>query len=424
MKYGMITCAAIALALAGFVNCTSIRRGLIGMFSPENKKDPPAAGVSNQEPTTSQEMSLVLQKVLDGFEGITDMQFLPGSREQLVVLEKSGAAHLVNLKTKKRSVFFKVKVDTASELGLLGLAFSPQFETNRHFFVHYNPHSKLSRVSLWSWVGEVDRPSIQSPLTKELRVILDVEQPYQNHNGGSLVFGPDDMLYVGFGDGGWRGDPENRSQNLETLLGKMLRFDVRKSGERSAPSYQIPVDNPYVGRPGVKAEIFAYGLRNPWKYSFDDRGRLLAADVGQDKWEEVSFVPPGANLGWRIFEGVECYGKELLCQQWQDKVVRPFVVYDHSLGASITGGFQYKGQRLGFLRDRYVFGDFTTGRIWSVPLPERQPDQPRTGSALTLHGKWDLLISTFARDHDGELYVADFSSGAIFSLASDAAGLK
>jgi glucose/arabinose dehydrogenase len=190
----------------------------------------------------------------------------------------------------------------------------------------------------------------------------------------------------------------------------------RQRKRSSARAYGIPSDNPFANDPKAEPEIFAYGLRNPWKYSFDDRGRLIAGDVGQEKWEEVSIVPSGGNMGWRVFEGVQCYDAADTCDALRGRVVTPIAIYDHTLGASITGGFQYQGKQIPGLARRYVFGDFITGRIWSMNLPEKNLSEPLSGSALMLHGKWDILISSFARDHDGELYVADFSRGAIFRI--------
>ena len=338
---------------------------------------------------------LSLELAASGFDGITDLQFYPGESRRAVVLQKGGSAFLANFTEGSKAELFKVAVDTTSEMGLLGFAFHPDFLKNKKFYVHYNPRSDLSRISEWQWIDGVTGGS--KTASKELRVILEVEQPYQNHNGGSLVFGPDKKLYIGFGDGGWRGDPENRAQSKNSLLGKMLTVDV--------------------DQPSIEPQIFAYGLRNPWKYSFDSRSRLIAGDVGQDKWEEITFVEKGANLGWRVFEGSHCYEPSRKCESFAPNHLGPIAEYEHSLGASVTGGFEYNGANLAGLKGRYVFGDFVSGRIWSIALPKKTPARPISGKGLRFHGKWNILISTFAKDATGEIYVADYSGGGIYRIA-------
>ncbi len=384
------------------VSCESLRRGAVRLLSLEKYSPGPvpseASGVSAIEVPDDKTQALKLERVAGGFDGITDVQFLPGENFRAVVLQKNGDAFIINLKDGVRRKLFSVSVATTSELGLLGFAFHPRFSESKKFYVHYNPKSDLSRVSEWEWVESSDRLAIEC---REKRVIFEVEQPYQNHNGGSVVFGPDQKLYVGLGDGGWRGDPENRAQDMGSFLGKMLRIDVEQS-----------VGGKY------KPEIFASGLRNPWKYSFDSRGRLVAGDVGQDKWEEVTFVEKGANLGWRLFEGSHCYDPPEECGKRAPDLVGPVAEYDHSLGVSVTGGFEYMGAVISALRGRYLFGDFATGRIWSIVLPEKTPVRPMSGKGFRFHGRWPILISTFARDVAGEIYVADYSGGNIYRISS------
>ena len=399
--------------------CTSIRRGIVGILSFDDmKKSGGSAADKLLAPTEGPlepKDGFSLKPVASSFDSITDIKFLPGESDRAVILEKSGTAYLVDFKSNKKTLFLKVSVETASELGLLGLAFHPDFASQRKFYLHYNPRSDLSRISEWKWLEGYSSNDSQV-LTKETRTILEVDQPYQNHNGGNLVFGPDKMLYIGFGDGGWRGDPENRAQNLKNLLGKMLRIDIDQPSKLGGRAYGIPKDNPFLGKTKAEPEIFAYGLRNPWKYSFDSRGRLVVADVGQDKWEEISIVPPGGNMGWRIFEASHCYESADSCDAQRKDVISPIAEYGHSLGSSVTGGFQYAGKLLPSLVGRYVFGDFITGRVWSVPLPDKIPAEPTSGSELKFHGKWDVLISTFAQDAEGEMYVADFSRGTVYLI--------
>lgn len=415
--------SALALvAILSMTTCTSFRRGVVSFFSFDDMKKSKIASseplLQSTETVPDVKHAFALKLVASGFENITDVRFLPGETSRMLVLEKSGSAYLFDITTAKKTLLLKVAVETASELGLLGMAFHPDFSSNQLFYLHYNPRSDLSRISEWKWLDGRNSKGDEPVSTKELRTILEVDQPYQNHNGGSLVFGPDKMLYIGLGDGGWRGDPENRAQNLKTLLGKMLRIDVSQPGNSSGRAYIIPKDNPFVGDGRAEPEIFAYGLRNPWKYSFDSRGRLIAADVGQDKWEEVSIVPKGGNMGWRVFEGFHCYTSADSCDELRKKVVPPFAVYDHKVGASITGGFEYRGKKLSSLSGRYVFGDFISGRIWSVEVPEKSVDSSSSATPLRAHGKWDILISTFAEDSDGEMYVADFSRGSIYLITS------
>ncbi|NDE15314.1 dehydrogenase [bacterium] len=397
MKIILITITT--LMIPGLIGCASLRRGIIGMISFDEAKASSATmngSLAPSQPAPDKSDQLRLDLVANGFLNITDVEFMPGESATAVVLEKAGKAYRLNLKDNSRAELFTVPVKTESELGLLGFAFHPQFTKNRKFFVHYNPRSDLSRISEWLWVENQKTGALSCT---EQRVLLEVEQPYQNHNGGSLVFGPDGLLYIGFGDGGWRGDPENRSQDMSSLLGKMLRIDVNtKPGD------------------AVKPEIFARGLRNPWKYSFDSKGRLVAGDVGQDKWEEITFVERGANLGWRVFEGSHCYDPSRDCDKALPGAVGPIAEYDHELGKSVTGGFEYRGSNVIALKGRYVFGDFVSGRIWSIPLPEKTPAKPLSGKELKDHGKWDILISTFAEDASGEIFVADYGGGGIYLI--------
>lgn len=383
-------------------SCEILRRGAVSLLSSEQ---PPSSSMnagltvlSASEIPDDKSHALKLEPVAGGFEGITDVQFLPGQATQAVVLQKNGTAFLVNLKDGVKAKLFSLNVATTSELGLLGFAFHPAFYESKKFYVHYNPRSDLSRVTEWEWTEGGSPATIAC---KEKRVIFEVKQPYQNHNGGSLVFGRDRKLYIGLGDGGWRGDPENRAQDFGSLLGKMLRIDVEQT-----------IDGKYL------PEIFASGLRNPWKYSFDSKGRLVAGDVGQDKWEEITFVEKGANLGWRIYEGSHCYDPPQDCEKVVRNLVGPIAEYDHALGVSVTGGFEYNGSSLPSLKGRYLFGDFATGRIWSIVLPEKTPVSPLSGKNLRYHGRWPVLISTFAKDSAGEIYVADYSGGNIYRIAS------
>ncbi|HEX6767476.1 MAG TPA: PQQ-dependent sugar dehydrogenase [Polyangiaceae bacterium] len=355
-----------------------------------------------------------------GFSQATDIQFVPGAGLRAVVLQKTGTARVVTFpgfgapaterrpaQAKDAPLLFEVEVRDSSELGLLGLAFSPKFRENGLFYVNYNPKSGEMRTRIAEWFVPPSR--IGAEPAKERRVILEVTQPYSNHDGGCLAFGPDGMLYIGLGDGGAAGDPQGNGQNLGSLLGKMLRIDVaRKDAGRE---YAVPPDNPFVGKGGARPEVWAYGLRNPWRYSFDPKGRLIAGDVGQDLWEEISLVERGKNLGWKAREGFHCFSPKEGCRT--AGLVEPLFEYDRSLGISVTGGYVVTGKRVPALVGRYVFGDFGTGRLWALDLP----DAPKRVSATYL-GRFAYAFSTFGRDADGELYAADFGPGGIYRLVA------
>jgi glucose/arabinose dehydrogenase len=234
-------------------------------------------------------------------------------------------------------------------------------------------------------------------------VLLEIRQPYRNHNGGLNLFGPDGMLYIGMGDGGSAGDPHNNGQRLDTLLGKMLRLAVD-----GGAAYRVPGDNPFVDRPGARAEIWAYGLRNPWRFSFDRvSGRLFVADVGQNAIEEVDIVERGGNYGWNIMEGSECYGAQT-CDKTGLRL--PIAEYGHAQGCSVTGGYVYRGSRIPGLVGRYIFGDYCSGRLWTLA----EETGGRWGMAAWL--PTGLAISSFGEDQHGELYVVDHR-GAVYLLS-------
>ena len=293
-----------------------------------------------------------------------------------------------------------------NEEGLLGLAFDPDFATNGHFYVYYSAagprRSVVSRFSV-----SQDDPNRADSGSEE--VVLEVFQPYGNHNGGNILFGPDSYLYIGLGDGGSGGDPQGNGQNSETLLGAILRIDPRTpSGGRS---YSVPEDNPFVGTPGFRDEIWAYGFRNPWRFSFDsETGDLWAGDVGQSGWEEIDVVVRGGNYGWNIMEGRHCFRPSRGCNQTDLEL--PVQEYPNPQeGCSVTGGHVYRGSRLPSLFGAYIYGDFCSGKIWALRYD---------GQAVTDHQLWvdsPLQISSFGQDQEGELYILSFD-GRIYRLKS------
>jgi glucose/arabinose dehydrogenase len=297
------------------------------------------------------------------------------------------------------------KVINRGERGLLGLAFHPRFAVNGNLFVHYSKAPSGDTVIARYRVGP---DSLGDPKSEEK--ILEVVQPFPNHNGGQIRFGPDGYLYIGLGDGGSAGDPGNRAQDRSNLLGKILRIDVDRTSRGS--SYGIPTDNPF-NAPGERPEIFALGLRNPWRFSFDRAsGDLWVADVGQNGWEEIDRLKKGGNYGWNVVEGEACFKPRFLCGK--ERYDAPVHVYPHSQGASVTGGFVYRGATKPELLGRYIYGDFVSGKIW----------------ALTLDGKQNvelldtaLNISSFGEDAAGEIYVLSYSDGGVYKLSrADEAG--
>ncbi|NDL67475.1 PQQ-dependent sugar dehydrogenase [Clostridiales bacterium F-3ap] len=291
--------------------------------------------------------------------------------------------------------------DSGSEMGLLGLAFHPEFSRNGFLYVNY---TEASRTVVARFTATGDRADPGSGTT-----ILAYGQPARNHNGGQLAFGPDGYLYIASGDGGGAGDPQGYGQDRKSLLGKILRIDVDRSGPQG--NYAIPPDNPFVGNgEGFREEIHAYGLRNPWRFSFDyPTGRLWAADVGQNRMEEINLIQSGGNYGWNIMEGTLCHNPSTGCNP--EGLELPVFEYGHSLGRSITGGHVYRGSSLPTLGGAYVYGDYVSGRIWGLWYLDRET---MANHLLVETGR---NIASFGVDEAGELYVAAFD-GRIYRLAA------
>ena len=292
------------------------------------------------------------------------------------------------------------RVTFSDERGLLSVAVDPEFAGRPFLYIWYSPRgthvTRLSRFPVAA--GLADRDA-------EL-VILEVQQPYSNHNGGALRFGPDGMLHLGIGDGGAANDPHENGQNRGTLLGTIIRIDVSAASEQYR--YGIPADNPFLGVPGVRPEIFAYGLRNPWRMAFDpDTGDLWVGDVGQNRVEEVSIVEAGSNQGWSVFEGDECFGRQSDCDALEHSA--PLATYSHELGCSVTGGVVYRGAELPWLVGAYLFADYCSGRVWAL-----QPGE-RGGSVQQLE-QLDAQIASFGVDARGEVYLLTFD-GPILRLS-------
>lgn len=357
-----------------------------------------------------------LQVYEERFELPTYIAQAPGQVDQLWVLEKKGTIQTLDKMTGEKSAqpLLDIRDEiniTFNEQGLLGLAFCPDFKNSKRFYLYFTDldgDSRLSRFTLSSSGKETKR-------SQEL--LLSFGQDYKNHNGGFLDFGPDGMLYLGTGDGGSANDPKNRAQDLESYLGKLLRLDV------STPEgFKVPSDNPFVGRSNAKPEIFAYGLRNPWRCSFDrETGDLFIGDVGQNHWEIIHHypkdAPPGANFGWRLREGKVATPKKGVGGPPPSDHRGPIYVYKHGNGPdegiSVTGGYVYRGPVAG-LGGHYFFADYGIPRIWSLDINDGYKFHDWT-KRLPSNGVTPKNIASFGEDHSGDLYIVDHT-GLIFRL--------
>jgi len=347
-----------------------------------------------------------LQLVVSGLSAPLDFQSARDGTGRFFIVEQGGAIRIVKGQKLFGTPFLNISsiIVSGGETGLLGLAFHPQYKTNGRFFVNYTRrvNGRLQTAIAEYHVSATD-PNLADP--KSGRVLLFFNQPFDNHKGGQLAFGPDGFLYICTGDGGSGGDPQGNGQKLSTLLGKMLRLDIN-----SASPYAIPPDNPFVGMNGAKGEIWAYGFRNPWRFSFDKMSkRLFAGDVGQGAWEEVDIVTKGGNFGWNIMEGKHCYPPGPNCDQ--TGLILPIAEYSHSEGNAIIGGYVYRGAGIPALKGLYVFGDFGSGQLWTL-----QETQPGTWTRTPLLSA-GFNISAFGRASNSELYVLDYN-GKLYKLVA------
>lgn len=323
---------------------------------------------------------------------------------RLFVVEQQGQIQVFTLRDDpsqitSSSTFLNIedRVSDGGEMGLLGLAFDPNYPSNGYFYVYYTANSPrrsvLSRFQVSTNPDQADADSES--------IILEVEQPYSNHNGGTIAFGPDGYLYFGLGDGGSGGDPEGHGQNTATLLGSLLRIQPITNG------YNVPADNPFVGDNNFQPEIWAYGLRNPYRFSFDrSSGLLWLADVGQSAIEEINVIEPGGNYGWNWFEGTSTYQSGAPEGNYQ----QPIYEYGHNLGQSITGGYVYRGSAVPSLAGQYIYGDFVSSQLWALSF-----DENMQATANVNLGSSPQNISGFAEDESGELYIIGYG-GTLYSL--------
>lgn len=367
---------------------------------PDQKDIQPAPEVK-QEPLRKMGVEVAFPNL--SFDKMVYLTHANDGTDRLFVLLQPGVILVFGNKESvpSASVFLDIseKVnDEGAEEGLLGLAFDPDFKKNGYFYVYYSAfpprRSVISRLSVSA--SDLNKANPGSEL-----IIMEVAQPYPNHNGGMIEFGPDHYLYIGLGDGGSGGDPHGHGQNRATLLGSILRIDVSKSSREER--YRIPADNPFVGKGDFKGEIWAYGLRNPWRFSFDRlTGLLWAADVGQNEIEEVDIIEKGGNYGWNIMEGSKCFPPSVSnCNRTGLKL--PIAEYSHKDGCSVTGGYVYRGNRLASLYGAYVYGDFCSGKVWALRYD---------GSKVTEHIELidlELQISSFGEDERGEVYILSYN---------------
>ncbi|MBZ0280055.1 MAG: PQQ-dependent sugar dehydrogenase [Anaerolineae bacterium] len=339
-------------------------------------------------------------QLVEGASGFTRPLYVGHAGDgsgRLFVVEQDGLIRIIQNGQIADEPFLDVKAlvnRDGSERGLLGLAFHPQFTENGYFFINYTALNGDSIVARYTIAA--DNPNRADPSSAS--IILTADDPYANHNAGQLAFGPDGYLYIGMGDGGSAGDPQGNGQNPRALLGKMLRVDI--NGDQP---YTIPVDNPFVNDSRFAPEVWAWGLRNPWRYSFDRAtGDLYIADVGQNAWEEINFQPAGIggqNYGWNAFEGTHPFSQTFTPQN----VTMPVAEYSHADGCSVTGGYVYRGAELPVLQGTYLFADYCSGTLW--------------GSQQNTDGQWQTrvllntgrVVSSFGEDETGELYLVDYA---------------
>jgi glucose/arabinose dehydrogenase len=389
---------------------TAIARGIFPvilaslLFAPGYPDNAPS-------PDPAPPVSLGLQLLVSGFQFPLGLEQPNDGINRLFVAEQGGTIRIIENGAVLAQPFLDISttVITGGEMGLLGVTFHPAFQQNGKFYVNY---VRLLSGQIQSVIAEFTA----SPATANTvdpaseRILLTVDQigNFTNHKAGQLAFGPDGFLYFGLGDGGGEGDPFGHGQSTQTLLGKLMRIDVNATSP--GLQYRIPPDNPFVAGGGLP-EIWAFGLRNPWRFSFDRAtGRLFLGDVGQDRFEEIDIIQKGGNYGWNIMEGLHCFNPPTGCNM--SGLILPIAEYSHAEGDAVIGGFVYHGAEIPALQGMYVFGDLGTGKIWT--LQETSPNV-FTRTLATTTGK---TISSLGQDQSGELYVVDYGGGNIYRIVS------
>ncbi len=366
--------------------------------------------------TASTPLQLEIAPPVGGFTSPLDLQEPADGSGRLFVVEQGGRVRIIQSDGQLVPAPFidiatRPGFTSGGETGLLGLAFHPNYAANGRFYVNY---TRYSGAQLQTVIAEftASPPGADTASPASERILFTVDQPFTNHNGGGLAFGPDGFLYIGLGDGGSGGDPFCNAQNLDTLLGKMLRIDVNGTPPPGG-QYVVPSTNPFANQPGERGEIWLYGLRNPFRFSFDlFTGDLYIGDVGQNAYEEVDLLNAsqgGANLGWNLFEGTHPYSSA--CTQTGNTLTPPIFDYSHANGDTVvTGGYVYRGTSIPSLAGTYVFGDFGSGRVWTLAKNEQGQWVRSPNPVLTLGSD---NLSSFGETQHGELYVVRYSSGEV-----------
>jgi glucose/arabinose dehydrogenase len=385
---------------------------------------PPVAAICTTPAAERAIPAISLTLVAEGVHQPVAISHAGDGSGRLFVAEQSGRIRIITAGEEldpQPLLDLRDRVVSGGERGLLGLAFHPGFAQNRRFFVHYTAEIDgrlYNRISQFNLAGD----GYADAASEE--ILLAIHQPYSNHNGGQIAFGADGYLYIAIGDGGSANDPLNAGQRLDTLLGKILRIDIDR---RTPPlAYAIPADNPLANRNDQRGEIWAWGLRNPWRFSFDRlTGQLWAADVGQNAVEEINIIQRGGNYGWRVMEGNICTpGVNPNCDPAPYQA--PIHTYRHDKGRSITGGYVYRGHAIPGLCGSYIFGDFVSQAIWAIRHDGKSVVQSRTlfdpRALWRLPFDWlrdqELLVSTFGEDEAGEILVASYTQGRIYRLSA------
>jgi len=369
----------------------------------------------SKEPLEAQPQGIRLKEIVSGLNQPVGLVHAGDKSGRLFVIEQDGLIRILKAGRLLKKPFLDIRNRVASggEKGLLGLAFHPDFAKNRRLFVNYTEATPEGLFGgLQTVIAEYRADQKGGFVDAETeRRLLTVSQPFSNHNGGQIAFGPNGMLFIGMGDGGAGNDPQGNAQNLRTLLGKMLRIDV--DGKAGKKPYGIPEDNPFREQRGAAPEIWAYGLRNPWRFSFDfgaggvgknssGTGRLYLADVGQNRREEINLIQKGRNYGWNVMEGKICTPMTRpSCDK--SRFALPIFDYPRTQGTVVIGGFVYRGKAIPALGGAYIYGDFGNGRIWML----RHQGRRMTKQGLLLESK--RMISAFGEDEQGELYVVDYA---------------
>ena len=364
------------------------------------------AGNSN----VSSSVSITTQLVVSGLSAPLGLEQPNDGTGRLFVVQQGGMVRIIQGGAVLPQAFLDItsKIIVQGEMGLLGLAFHPNYQQNRKFYVNYVRNSAGQFQSVIAeYTASAANANFADPATERILLTVDQVNNFPNHKAGQLAFGPDGFLYFGLGDGGSAGDPLGHGQDTQTLLGKMMRIDVNATSP--GLQYRIPPDNPFVSGGGLP-EIWAFGFRNPWRFSFDGAtGRQFVADVGQNNFEEIDIVQKGGNYGWNVMEGMHCFNPSTGCNM--AGLALPIAEYSHAEGDAVIGGFVYHGASIPAMRGTYVFGDLDTGKIWNLT------ETTANIWNRTLLLQSGLTISSFGQDQAGELYVVDFN-GKVFKIVA------